>query len=198
MFIDAVKNDAVDGATGNFGFIGVHSAYSASGANELSGSPYAREVIAWDAATSRVADNTSEIVVDIPGGNTAAFLGFWSLLTSGVFQGMTPLGSTIMLPAVVFNTDDYVYCEGHGLNDADQVVFSTVDGGTIPGGLAEGTIYFVRDSATDRFKVSATSGGGAIDITTSGNTILQNIIPEVFGSDGTLTFGAGDIDLIAF
>jgi hypothetical protein len=44
-------------------------------------------------------------------------------------------------------------------------------------GLADGTAYFVRDKADDTFKLAATAGGSAIDITGTGNN-AQNFVGE--------------------
>jgi hypothetical protein len=55
----------------------------------------------------------------------------------------------------------------HGWADTTEIRF----GGTPPSPLAVGTTYFVRDSATNDFKVAATSGGAAIVLTTNGTSV---------------------------
>jgi hypothetical protein len=52
------------------------------------------------------------------------------------------------------------------LNTPVQVAVS--GGGTLPAPLVTGTTYYVRDVATDTFKLSTTIDGAAIDITTLG------------------------------
>jgi hypothetical protein len=69
--------------------------------------------------------------------------------------------------------------------------------GTAPTGLTEGTHYFVINAATDTFKVSATSGGAAIDITgqPAASSRVSKIVPEVFAGQGTYTATDTDFDL---
>jgi len=60
----------------------------------------------------------------------------------------------------------------HGLVDDQEVVFSadTAAGYSVPGGLTAGTTYYAIIVSTSRFKVAATAGGAAIDLTTAGDT----------------------------
>lgn len=62
---------------------------------------------------------------------------------------------------------DTITITSHGLTNGDPVQFSST--GTLPAGLSAGTTYYVINSATNTFKVSATSGGGAVDITDTGS-----------------------------
>lgn len=68
------------------------------------------------------------------------------------------------------NTTNVFTSTAHGYNDGDQVVLMP---GVLPIALAVNTIYYVRDKTTDTFKLAATSGGAAIDITTNGTGTLQ-------------------------
>jgi len=56
---------------------------------------------------------------------------------------------------------DTITSSGHGLSDATAIVFSAIDGST---GLSQNRIYYVRDAATNTFKVTDYRGGPAIDI----------------------------------
>lgn len=56
----------------------------------------------------------------------------------------------------------------HGLRDDDRVCFFAASGGALPAGLTAGTVYYVVNAGTGNFKVSTTSGGAAVDITTAG------------------------------
>ena len=62
---------------------------------------------------------------------------------------------------------DVITSNSHGLSDGDAVFVHSF--GTLPGGLSAGTVYYVRDSTTNTFKLAATSGGSAIDITSTGS-----------------------------
>lgn len=62
---------------------------------------------------------------------------------------------------------DIFTASGHGLSDGDEVFVTTT--GTLPAPLAVDTIYYVRDATTNTFKLAETSGGTAINITTTGS-----------------------------
>lgn len=72
----------------------------------------------------------------------------------------------------------------HGFQDGDRVIFPSLTGGA---GLTAGTtVYFVRDSTLDTFKVAATLGGAAVDITTAYTSGKVALAPG-----GTVSQGAG-------
>lgn len=75
---------------------------------------------------------------------------------AGYAATMTADSSTDILTAV-----------GHSYSNGDPVrVWNT--GGALPTGLSANTDYYVRDVSGDTFKLAATSGGSAIDITGNG------------------------------
>lgn len=61
---------------------------------------------------------------------------------------------------------DKINAAGHGLSDGTPGYVETT--GTLPGGLLADTIYYLRDAATNDFKLSTTVGGSVVDITTAG------------------------------
>lgn len=69
----------------------------------------------------------------------------------------------------VDTTSNVFTSPNHGFVDDDQVAFISSD--FVPGGLLEGMNYFIESATTDTFKVSATSGGSAIDITSTGGGV---------------------------
>lgn len=62
---------------------------------------------------------------------------------------------------------DVVTVEGREYDDSDVVQLwnSGAEVETLPAGLDEGTIYYVRDAVDDTMKLSLTDGGSAVDIT---------------------------------
>lgn len=60
-----------------------------SGINEVSGgSPaYAREAITWNPASGGSMDDSNVPVFDVPAATTVSYVGFWSLVSGGVFYG---------------------------------------------------------------------------------------------------------------
>jgi len=68
----------------------------------------------------------------------------------------------------VTNGSDLFTLAAHGLEDGDRVQFT---GTALPAGLTAATDYYVRDAATNTFKVSATSGGAVVNITDDGTAV---------------------------
>jgi len=67
--------------------------------------------------------------------------------------------------SVTAATSDVFTSAAHGYSDGDPVVFSSLDGSGV--GITAATKYYVRDATTNTFKVSATVGGAAVDVTTA-------------------------------
>lgn len=168
----------------------LHSAYSSTGTNELTGgSPaYARKALTWAAASGRSKATSASAVFDIPAGSTVAWIGMWDAITAGDFKGMVPNGGGIPEAFTVpDHTNDTLEAPSHGFTDAQTVVVWAVPGVALPTGLAEGTIYHVRDATTDDLKLAASAGGAAINITAVGSGMLQRIVVETYGAQGTHT-----------
>lgn len=74
----------------------------------------------------------------------------------GVFTGA--VSDTITIPGHTFAVDD-------------RVAFYPAFGSALPTGITEGTIYWVKTSATDVITISTTQGGATLDITVSGDGV---------------------------
>jgi hypothetical protein len=189
MLTDATVNTMLDAIT--YDLCSLHTAYSATGANEVTGGApaYARKAITLGAAASRVKAATSAPVFDVPA-TTVRFIGLWT--TAGaVFRGMFANGGSEK-GFQVGVTPNTILCMSHGLVNDNKVVFY---GGTPPTGLTEGTVYFVVNVVAgdpDTFQVALTQGGAAIDITgqPSAQCKFSKIVEEVFAAQGTFTVSA--------
>ena len=108
---------------------------------------------------------------------------------------MVPNASTVALPAIALDTD-VVNAAAHGFAASQKITFTRVQG-TVPAGIVEGTVYFVLAAGlgTDVFTFSATDGGAAVNVTTTGAAIVYDIVEETFGSQGTLSLAAGAFDV---
>lgn len=80
-----------------------------------------------------------------------------------VLKGKFGYNTGVVMTAAV---TDIITSTSHGLVTGDIVFFSTTT--TLPAGLSVHTPYYVRDETGNTFKVSATVGGAAIDITSTG------------------------------
>ena len=121
---------------------------------------------------------------------------FDAAITGGSFKlavngNVTAAINLLTMPVASVNTfvGDTVGSElddvGHGLVVGDKVVFQNT-GGVLPAPLTVDTLYYVVAVPTvDSFKVSATSGGTAITITTVGtgtsswNKLVANLIINI-------------------
>lgn len=198
LFSDGAKNLMLDALAAVAVFRSLHSAYPGNtGANEIAGgSPaYSREAITWNAAATGTMDDSNTGVFDVPAGTTIAWQGLWSLAAAGTFYGSQPLGATGLAPFTAEADTDVLTADQHGFSDTQQVVVLDATGAVLPTGLVEGTIYFVRDATTDTFKLAATSGGAAIDLTVDGAGFVVRIVPETFGAQGTYTVTDTDLSL---
>lgn len=173
-----------------------------TGTEAAGGSPaYARVAVVFAAAATETKANSGALAIDVPAG-TYGFLLFFNAGTGnavGNYLGYAPINGTVKGVGTADATTDLITSYAHGLTTDNRVqVFDTFGQG-IPTGLTEGQLYFVLASGltTDAFKVSATSGGAAIDITASGEIYFQKIIPEVFASQGQITVAAGALVLDA-
>lgn len=187
MLTDATVATMLDSVTHDLSSL--HTAYSATGANEVAGgSPaYARKAITVaSAGGTRSRAASTQPVFDVPA-TTIRFVGLWTNAGT-VFRGMFANGGTEK-GFQVDVTNNRVLCEAHNLVNDDKVVFY---GGTPPTGLTEGTVYFVvgtTSSDPDYFQVALTQGGAAIDITgqPAAQCKFSKMIEEVFGAQGTFT-----------
>lgn len=178
--------DALDIAT-----LSLHTDFpGATGANEVTGGSYARVAVTFNAASGGVRALSSAASVDVPAGNVA-WAGLWS--SGGTFRAYSPNGGN-PLEFQVDASADTIRCPAHGYSDTQTIVFY---GDTCPNPLVEGTVYYVRDATTDTFKVAATSGGAAIDLTTAGGSacLVSRITVEVYGGAGTHTINTWSIGL---
>jgi hypothetical protein len=165
----------------------LHTAFSATGANEVTGGApaYARKAITMAAASSRARAASTQPVFDVPAAATVRFIGLWTN-AGAVFRGMYANGGTER-GFQVDTTNNRILCEGHGLANDEKVVFY---GGTPPTGLSEGTVYFVvgvTASDPDYFQASASQGGAAIDLTGQHAAAckVSKIVEESYGAQGT-------------
>ena len=185
----ATKNAMLNGQV--FDQASLHTAFpGTTGASEVTGGTpaYARKTIVVNAAAGGVRALNTAVVFDVPA-STVRWLGFWN---GAVFAGCAPNGGATPKNFVSLTTSDLVYCPAHGYADTQKIVFYN---GTPPTGITEGTVYFVRDATADTFKVAATSGGVAIDLTgpSSFGCVVAAITEDVYASQGTHTLSTASV-----
>lgn len=99
---------------------------------------------------------------------------------SDVFGAGVPRGALVRPAREIASADattDSLALEGHGLADDDQLSFQVDAEGALPAPLAVGVTYYAKVTDEDRFQVSATEGGSAIDLTTAGVAPFSLVVP---------------------
>lgn len=84
------------------------------------------------------------------------------LLAAITTNAMNNLGPNISITGTA--STDVIAATGHGLNSGDQILFSSLTGGT---GLTTNTVYYVKKIDADSFYVSLTRGGANVDFTSN-------------------------------
>lgn len=176
-----------------------------TGTEATGGSPaYARQAVTWAAASGGTKANSGSLTFDVPAG-TYGYFGLFNASTGNTnnYRGYIPFGGPSSLKGF-FSTDstlsnDQLLSAAHGMSDGDRVILYNVFSETLPTGVTEGTVYYVVSSATNTFKVSATLGGSAVDITAlgGGEGYWQRVFPEVFAAQGQITVAASALVLDA-
>lgn len=174
----SVKNTMLDALT--ITAISLHSAYSITGANELTGgSPaYIRQVVTFDAAISGLRFlSTPPYIFDVPAG-TVAWIGMWA--DDASFVGMAPNGGDALRPFVADDTTGTLRSAAHGFAQNDTLVVWSGSASALPGGLVEGAVYYVVAVETvGDLQLSTTLAGSPVTLISTGNGYLQRIVPVI-------------------
>jgi hypothetical protein len=121
---------------------------------------------------------------------------FWSIGTSSSGAGNLILRGGIGSAPRPFTaaTTNTVTCPAHGLAVDDHVVFFQYEGVSMPGGITEGTAYFVLTAPTaDTFTVSTTQGGSTLTISSAGQGTCQRLTPLVITQNVTPKLETGTV-----
>jgi hypothetical protein len=179
----ATKNNFLNGQT--FTHASLHTGFpGATGANEVTGGApaYARKSIVVNTSSGGIRALNALVAFDVPA-CTARFFGYWN---GSTFAAYAACGRGIPKNFVTAPATDLIISPSHGWSDGQKITFVY---GTAPGGLSAGTVYYVRDQSTDSFKVAATLGGVAMNIS-SGASIgcfVVSIVETVYASQDTHT-----------
>lgn len=105
-----------------------------------------------------------------------------------VCLGQNGYGTGIVFTAVA--ATDVITAVNHGFSNGDRILVDSA--GTLPGGLANQTVYYVISATTNTFKLSTSSGGSAVNITDTGTGVhgaySQFRVPDMRGAS---IIGAG-------
>lgn len=181
MFSSVGRAAVLNGAS-SFAYLSLHSAWPTSaGLNEIAG--VARAAVTLDPASSNGHKRRgTHPGMTVPGlGQVVSWVGAWSALTGGNFQGCVPVGGHPLEFYVVLSSNRVVIPGGHNWADGETVVFF---GDTPPAPLVEGTTYYLRDVLSDQVRIAASSGGAAITLTAAAGPqcVIAGIVPRTIAS----------------
>jgi hypothetical protein len=151
--------------------------------------------------TNNVITNTSAVTFGICTAGTNSIT-HWSLgvASSGSTKILNkgpvgPITAVYMCTAVA--STDTIVAPISGLAVDDRVSFYPLEGAsnTLPAGITEGTVYFVKTAAGSSITIAATSGGAAIDITTDGSAIMWKHSILAVALNITPNFAASQISI---
>lgn len=187
-------------AAGDF-FIALHTAdpgeTGKQNASEAAYTSYARVAVARTAGGWTVAGNqvSNTALISFPaatGGSeteTHFSIGKQSAgATDIILKGN--LGSSVQGPFTAA-TDDNITIPGHTLIVDDRVAFYPAYGSTLPTGITEGVLYWVKTSAANVITISTTQGGATLDITAVGDGVAYRAATLAVSVGITPQFAAG-------
>lgn len=183
-------------------YYALHSADPGAGGDqttsEIAYTSYARKQVSRSATDFSVTGNTGTNVLEVAfpekTGGSNVTPSHWSLgtATSGagkiLFRG--PI-ATVNYGPFTGATSDTLTIPGHALIVDDRCVFYALFGSSLPTGITEGTVYWVKTAGTDVITISTTQGGSTLDVTAVGDgvvykakaiTITDGIVPAFAAS----------------
>lgn len=111
---------------------------------------------------------------------------------AGTLDRIVPIGTLLGEGVAVPGTDVVTIAGLAGVAVNDPVGFFTLPAfDTMPGGLTEGTVYYVKTVSGADITVSATPGGATIDITSQVATRVWKFSPITMQLNAVPTFAAG-------
>lgn len=146
--------------------------------------PVVSSSLSDDSVTLYEADGVTPRVIEDP-----IFRVYWDDVerTTGWKISNTTGTLTFTMTFTADSSNETITLSNHGFSDGDKIKVAN-SGGALPAPLAAGTTYFVRDVTTNTFKLAATLGGAAINLTTNGtgtNSVTGPPIDTVISVDMT-------------
>lgn len=160
--------------------------------SEATYTSYARVSVARTSGGWTVTNNSVSPVanIDFPaatgGANTLTHFSV-GVATSGaskiLHRGV--IGS-VMGPASGNDTaTDKITIDNHTFAVDDRIAFETSEGSTLPTGITDGVVYWVKTVSGQDVTVSTTQGGATLDITAVGQALAYKVTPIVVSSGVT-------------
>ena len=165
--------------------------------NETAYTNYARMAVArtsggWTVSGNQVSNAAAINFAQC--GLTGAPITHWGIGTDASGAGKLlykgPLSSVVQGPFTA-KADDTITIPGHSLAVNERVAFYPAFGSSLPTGITEGTIYWVKTVSGDDILISATQGGAAVDITAVGDGVAYEAAVLAVATGITPSFAIG-------
>jgi hypothetical protein len=206
MLTTAGRNAALGGVTGIVTHVGLIKAitdWRAGTFTEADYTSYARVAITWGstAASSggeaREVGNSGALTFPANTGADSTAIGYslHTASTAGTCEGVALFDSDQPAIGIVSASTDLITAYAHGLSTDQRVFFLKTPGGAAPDVFAENTAYYVLATGltADVFALSATSGGAAINATTSGVGMFVPYTSQTIAANGSVVLAIGSV-----
>ncbi|WP_295080905.1 hypothetical protein [Tabrizicola sp.] len=170
-------------------FLSLHSADPGEGGDqttsEIAYTGYARVGVARSGAGFVVTGNSVSPAANVDFGPCTALPStymYWALGTAASGAGKILYKGVIgaNLGGFTALATDVITIPGlTGVAVNDNIAFFPAPGDTLPAGVTEGTVYFVRSVSGNDITLSLTSGGAVVDITGPGKGRAARLTPKV-------------------
>ena len=152
--------------------------------NEVAYTGYARVAVARSGAGFTVTGNSVSPAANVDFGQctaSPATYAYWAIGTAASGAGKILYKGVIgaNLGGFTALATDVITIPGlTGVAVNDQIAFFALPGDTLPTGVTEGTVYFVKTVSGNDITISTTSGGATVDITAVGKGRAMKVTPK--------------------
>jgi len=106
-----------------------------------------------------------------------------------------PLGTVVQGPFTAVAVGDLITIPGHTFAVDERCAFFPAFGSSLPTGITEGTLYWVKTVAGNDITISTTQGGATLDITAAGDGVAYEATTLDISINVTPQFNAGQLDI---
>lgn len=165
--------------------------------SEASYTGYARVAVArsgagWTVSTNQVSNAAAVTFGQCTAGSNTITHFSIGVASSGaskiLYKG--PLGTSVQGPFTA-TTADVITIPGTTLVVDDRVAFFPAFGSSLPTGITEGTLYWVKTVSGNDITISTTQGGATLDITAAGDGVAYKATTLAVSVNITPSFGIG-------
>lgn len=173
-----------------------------SGDVEVTATGYARKAITNNgtnfpnaASRTKLLAVAQDFIAANPGVDwgTVESLGLYTASSGGTRQAKIQLAGVPKY--FTAGTDDILRSTAHGYVDGQPLRAEALPGIALPTNLAAATTVYARDITTDTFKVAATPGAAAIDLTAAGGGLIYAWRAKPVSDGDILGFAANELSI---